>query len=293
MQLGWISAWGSWARARRRTCAGRPRADGLEPHARRRPTTGRHEHGATVAGSPAEAAAAREVVFTMVVDGAAGRSERARPGAGARGRAASSTCRRSARRDARDRRASLAERGVRFVDAPVTGLLAAAEDGTLTIMAGGETADFARARPLLEVMGELIVHVGPLGHGQAVKLINNAVAAANAADARPGAARRRGRRASTSTRSWRSWRAGSGGQRDARAQGRADARPRLHDAVQDSSTCSRTSACASRRRRPPTCRSRPPPRRADALSAAVGARPRSRRLRGAARGLRSVRRRRL
>jgi 3-hydroxyisobutyrate dehydrogenase len=76
--------------------------------------------------------------------------------------------------------AALDERGLRFVDAPVTGSSPRAEDGTLTIMAGGSDEDVARARPLLEVMGKLIVHVGPLGQGQTVKLINNAVAAANA-----------------------------------------------------------------------------------------------------------------
>jgi 3-hydroxyisobutyrate dehydrogenase-like beta-hydroxyacid dehydrogenase len=70
--------------------------------------------------------------------------------------------------------------GLRFVDAPVTGSSPKAEDGTLTIMAGGDAADVARARPLFEAMGETIVHVGPLGHGQATKLVNNAVAAANA-----------------------------------------------------------------------------------------------------------------
>jgi 3-hydroxyisobutyrate dehydrogenase-like beta-hydroxyacid dehydrogenase len=47
-------------------------------------------------------------------------------------------------------------------------------------MAGGEREDFERASPALEAMGKLIVHAGPLGHGQMVKLINNAVAAANA-----------------------------------------------------------------------------------------------------------------
>jgi 3-hydroxyisobutyrate dehydrogenase-like beta-hydroxyacid dehydrogenase len=75
----------------------------------------------------------------------------------------------------------LAERGLRFMDAPVTGSSPKAEDGTLTIMAGGEEADFERARPLFDAMGELVVHVGPLGHGQMVKLINNAVAAINTA----------------------------------------------------------------------------------------------------------------
>ena len=55
------------------------------------------------------------------------------------------------------------------------------QDGTLTIMAGGAPADFARARPLFEAMGELVVHVGDeVDRGEMVKLINNAVAAANA-----------------------------------------------------------------------------------------------------------------
>ena len=48
-------------------------------------------------------------------------------------------------------------------------------------MAGGDEADFARARPLFEAMGELVVHVGAVGDGQTVKLINNAVAAVNCA----------------------------------------------------------------------------------------------------------------
>jgi 3-hydroxyisobutyrate dehydrogenase-like beta-hydroxyacid dehydrogenase len=77
--------------------------------------------------------------------------------------------------------ARLGERGMRFADAPVTGSSPKAEDGTLTIMVGGDARDFEDARPLFEAMGELVVHVGPLGQGQMVKLINNAVAAANAA----------------------------------------------------------------------------------------------------------------
>jgi 3-hydroxyisobutyrate dehydrogenase len=77
--------------------------------------------------------------------------------------------------------AALAERGIGFVDAPVTGSSPRAKDGTLTIMAGGAPADVERARPLFEAMGEVIVHVGALGQGQTVKLINNAVAATNAA----------------------------------------------------------------------------------------------------------------
>jgi 3-hydroxyisobutyrate dehydrogenase-like beta-hydroxyacid dehydrogenase len=76
--------------------------------------------------------------------------------------------------------ARLAESDIGFVDAPVTGSKPRAEDGTLTIMAGGDEAAFERARPLFEAMGELVVHTGPSGHGAMVKLLNNAVAAINA-----------------------------------------------------------------------------------------------------------------
>jgi 3-hydroxyisobutyrate dehydrogenase-like beta-hydroxyacid dehydrogenase len=75
---------------------------------------------------------------------------------------------------------ALDHRGLRFVDAPVTGSSPKAEAGTLTIMAGGDPADVDRARPLFEAMGETIVHVGAAGQGQMVKVINNAVAATNA-----------------------------------------------------------------------------------------------------------------
>jgi 3-hydroxyisobutyrate dehydrogenase len=68
-----------------------------------------------------------------------------------------------------------------FVEAPVSGSKPKAEDGTLTIFAGGERPAFERALPLFEVMGERIVHVGPLGHGQMAKLITNTMGAVNAA----------------------------------------------------------------------------------------------------------------
>jgi 3-hydroxyisobutyrate dehydrogenase-like beta-hydroxyacid dehydrogenase len=68
-----------------------------------------------------------------------------------------------------------------MLDAPVTGSSPRAEDGTLTIMAGGTPEDFERARPVLEATGSTVIHAGPLGHGQMVKLINNSVAAINAA----------------------------------------------------------------------------------------------------------------
>ena len=76
---------------------------------------------------------------------------------------------------------ALAEREIELIDAPVTGSAPRARDGTLTIMVGGSKEAFARGLPVLEAMGKLIVHAGPLGHGQMVKLINNSVAATNAA----------------------------------------------------------------------------------------------------------------
>ena len=75
----------------------------------------------------------------------------------------------------------LGGRGIAFLDAPVTGSRPKAEDGTLTIMAGGAAEPFGRARPLFETMGSLVLHIGPQGHGSMVKLINNTLAAVNAA----------------------------------------------------------------------------------------------------------------
>ncbi|HWF75456.1 MAG TPA: NAD(P)-dependent oxidoreductase [Solirubrobacteraceae bacterium] len=140
-------------------------------------------HGATLADTPAQAAAASDIVVTMVVDGPqvqeillgpGGVAETARPGT------LCIDCSTIGPTATRTIAAALAEHDVHFVDAPVTGSSPRAQDGTLTIMAGGSDEDFARARPVLEAMGKLIVHAGPLGHGQMVKLINNAVAAINA-----------------------------------------------------------------------------------------------------------------
>jgi 3-hydroxyisobutyrate dehydrogenase len=73
----------------------------------------------------------------------------------------------------------LAERGVAFADAPVSGGTNGAEAGTLTIMVGADDATFARARPLLEAFGSRIEHVGPVGAGHAMKAVNNALLAVN------------------------------------------------------------------------------------------------------------------
>ena len=72
--------------------------------------------------------------------------------------------------------AAAAERGVRFVDAPVSGGVPRAVDGTLAIMVGGSEADFRSALPVLQAMGANIFHVGKVGSGEVVKLCNNLVA---------------------------------------------------------------------------------------------------------------------
>jgi 3-hydroxyisobutyrate dehydrogenase-like beta-hydroxyacid dehydrogenase len=142
------------------------------------------QHQAALARTPAEAAARAEAVVTMVVDGA--QVERLLLGDDGVASAASDDllcvdCSTIGPTPTRTIGAALAEHEIGMVDAPVTGSAPRAEDGTLTIMAGGAPEDFQRASPLLEAMGEVIIHVGALGDGQLVKLLNNAVAATNAA----------------------------------------------------------------------------------------------------------------
>jgi 2-hydroxy-3-oxopropionate reductase len=78
---------------------------------------------------------------------------------------------------ARELAREAAQRGIGMLDAPVSGGDVAAEQGTLSIMAGGEDEDFARAKPLFEAMGETIVHVGESGAGQVTKAANQIVVA--------------------------------------------------------------------------------------------------------------------
>ena len=112
--------------------------------------------------------------------------------------------------------------------------------GTLTIMAGGDDADFERARPLFEAMGELIVHVGELGQGQTLKLINNAVARRQRAALGAGAAG--GRRAGVDLDALvEVMGAGSGGSAMLAAQGASRCARTTTRRCSSSSTCSRTS----------------------------------------------------
>jgi 3-hydroxyisobutyrate dehydrogenase len=73
--------------------------------------------------------------------------------------------------------ARLASRDVKFLDAPVSGGVAGAEAGTLTIMVGGEETVLERVRGMLDSVGQKIVLCGPIGSGDAVKAVNNALLA--------------------------------------------------------------------------------------------------------------------
>ena len=64
-------------------------------------------------------------------------------------------------------------RGIRFLDAPVSGGVTGAAAGTLTFIVGGESADFEAARPILACMGQNLFHAGALGAGQIAKMCNN------------------------------------------------------------------------------------------------------------------------
>lgn len=66
-----------------------------------------------------------------------------------------------------------ADRGVAFLDAPVSGGTQGAEAGTLTIMVGGEQDAFQRVKDVLDAMGRKVMHVGPSGSGEVIKLVNN------------------------------------------------------------------------------------------------------------------------
>jgi 3-hydroxyisobutyrate dehydrogenase len=71
----------------------------------------------------------------------------------------------------------LAAKGIGFLDAPVSGGVAGAEIGTLTVMVGGDAATLARVMPVLDAFGEKIVHCGPVGAGHALKSVNQALLA--------------------------------------------------------------------------------------------------------------------
>lgn len=138
------------------------------------------EHGARAAASPADAARGADVVLTCLptsravaalLDGPDGLLAGLAPGA------LLVDCTSGDPATSRATAARLAGRGVRFVDAPVSGGVAGAERAALTVMVGGDAADVERARPVLERFGRKVVHGGPVGAGDALKAVNNALLA--------------------------------------------------------------------------------------------------------------------
>jgi 3-hydroxyisobutyrate dehydrogenase len=84
--------------------------------------------------------------------------------------------------------ARLAEKGARFIDAPVSGGTSGAEKGTLTVMVGGDAAALDEAKPVLEAFGQKIVHCGDVGAGDTVKAVNQAFLAIHILSAAEGLA---------------------------------------------------------------------------------------------------------
>ncbi|MCW5879234.1 MAG: NAD(P)-dependent oxidoreductase [Anaerolineales bacterium] len=137
--------------------------------------------GAQAAGSPAELAAAVDIVFTCLPDspdveqvvlGPDGITAGARPGLIVVDHSTILPA------TARHLAAALAERGLGWLDAPVSGGQLGAEQGTLTIMVGGEADALERARPALEAFSKAITHIGAAGAGQVAKCCNQIMVAA-------------------------------------------------------------------------------------------------------------------
>ncbi len=134
------------------------------------------EAGAQIAGTPREAAGGAEVVLSMVADDVASRGVwLGDDGALAAVRAGTLLIESSTLTTGwvRELAEIAREKGCTFLDAPVRGSKAQAEGGELSFLVGGDPAVLERARPILEAMGRRIDHLGPVGSGATMKLINN------------------------------------------------------------------------------------------------------------------------
>jgi 3-hydroxyisobutyrate dehydrogenase len=139
--------------------------------------------GMKAAGTPAEAVAGAELVITMLPSSSHVDAAYSGDGGVLAAAGKGTLCVDMSTIDpAVSRRvaAAAAERGLRFIDAPVSGGVTGATDGTLAIMVGGAAADVATARPALEAMGTNVIHVGAVGSGEVVKLCNNLIAGVSA-----------------------------------------------------------------------------------------------------------------
>jgi 3-hydroxyisobutyrate dehydrogenase len=135
--------------------------------------------GATAAGSTAEVARHSDLVVTMLPSSAHVEAVYLGPGGVLESVTSGRLCVDMSTIDpAVSRRvaAALAQRQARFLDAPVSGGVPGATDGTLAIMVGGDARDLEEARPALAAMGANIIHVGTIGSGEVAKLCNNLIA---------------------------------------------------------------------------------------------------------------------
>ncbi len=133
-------------------------------------------HAARVARTPREAGAAAEIVITCLPTSADVAALLDGPDGLLAGMATGTLlldCTSGDPASSRHIAARLAEHGVAFADAPVSGGTNGAEAGTLTVMVGGDPAVVERARPVLTAFGSRIVHLGPVGAGDAMKAVNN------------------------------------------------------------------------------------------------------------------------
>ncbi len=131
------------------------------------------QDGATVVATAAEAAAASDIVITMLPNGRIVLDVYGDVLAAAKPGTLFVDCSTIDVADAQAAAELAAAAGHRALDAPVSGGVAGAAAGTLTFMVGGADADFADALPLLEIMGGKVVHCGGAGVGQAAKICNN------------------------------------------------------------------------------------------------------------------------
>ena len=136
-------------------------------------------HGALVHEKPADAAREADVVITMLDHGGVVGTVLFELGTADAMRKGSMLLDMSSIKpiEARDHAARLSERGVDYLDAPVSGGTLGAEQGTLAIMVGGKASNFERALPVLQAMGRA-THVGPTGSGQLTKLANQIIVGA-------------------------------------------------------------------------------------------------------------------
>jgi 3-hydroxyisobutyrate dehydrogenase len=138
--------------------------------------------GAKLAGSPADVARGSEVTISCVTDSPDVEAVALGPDgviAGATRGSAYIDCSTISPEVARRAAERLGDAGVTMLDAPVSGGDVGAKAGTLAIMVGGDDATFTRCLPVLEAMGKTIVHVGPSGAGQVVKLCNQVAGGLN------------------------------------------------------------------------------------------------------------------